>query len=166
MIRIILNILAIKWLRATKIAIFLEIFVLIAENFLPVNITFENEIMFACLLSYCYFAVLYFNLWSSIIFSTMFYIIMCANRVYLYQDSLNTVLSFGFLILPLNFIIFMGIHMILTKFGFLFIDAEVLRSGNAQLLDNLEEGIIILNETSNEVMFYNSAAAGLYKDYY
>lgn len=89
---------------------------------------------------------------------------MFANRVYLYGDPLNTALTYGFVCLPFHLLILLCIHLVLTKFGFLFIDAEVLRSGNAQLLDNLEEGIIILDETSKEIMFYNNAAAGLSSD--
>ena len=39
-----------------------------------------------------------------------------------------------------------GIHMVVTKWGMIFVDAEVLRTGNEQLLNNLEEGVIIQEE--------------------
>ena len=38
------------------------------------------------------------------------------------------------------------IHLILTKVGMIYIDAEVLREGNDSTLNNLEEGVVILKE--------------------
>ena len=49
-------------------------------------------------------------------------------------------------------------HLILTKVGMIFIDAEVLREGNTDTLDNLEEGVIILDETDLQIQFENKAA--------
>ena len=37
------------------------------------------------------------------------------------------------------------IHIIITKVGMLYADTEVLRSGNDQLLDDLEEGIVLFD---------------------
>ena len=51
-------------------------------------------------------------------------------------------------------------HWIVTKIGFLFIESEVLRKGNEQLLDGFDEGVIVLEEKSNNILFYNAAAAG------
>ena len=51
------------------------------------------------------------------------------------------------------------IHWVITKVGFLFIDSEVLRKGNDQLLDSLEEGVVILDQSSNDILYYNAAAA-------
>ena len=56
------------------------------------------------------------------------------------------------------------IHWIITKIGFLFIDAEVLRLGNDQVLDSLEEGVVILDEKSKEILYYNAAAAEAQKN--
>ena len=50
----------------------------------------------------------------------------------------------------------------ITAAGFLFTDAEILRRGNEDLLNNLEEGLIILEE-DNAVVFQNTAAAQLNK---
>ena len=40
----------------------------------------------------------------------------------------------------------------------MFADADVLRNGNEQLLDGLEEGIIILDLDKCEVLYHNEAA--------
>ena len=50
------------------------------------------------------------------------------------------------------------IHLIITKVGMIFIDAEILRTGNDQLLNELEEGVIILQDDTKEMIFSNSAA--------
>ena len=36
------------------------------------------------------------------------------------------------------------VHMAITKFGLYLIEAEILRNGNEHLLNNLEEGVLIL----------------------
>ncbi len=42
-------------------------------------------------------------------------------------------------------------HLVITKVGMVYIDAEVLREGNTETLDNLEEGVIILGEADLEI---------------
>ena len=37
-------------------------------------------------------------------------------------------------------------HLVVTKSGYLYIEAEILREGNESLLNNLEEGVIIFEE--------------------
>jgi uncharacterized membrane protein len=44
-------------------------------------------------------------------------------------------------------------HLVITKVGMIYIDAEVLREGNDQTLDNLEEGVIILDERDLQIQF-------------
>ena len=39
-------------------------------------------------------------------------------------------------------------HLIITKVGMIFVNAEILSTGNEQLLNNLEEGIMILDEST------------------
>ena len=52
-----------------------------------------------------------------------------------------------------------GVHLVITKVGFIYIEAEALRSGNEQTLDNLNEGVIILGEEDMEIRYYNKAAS-------
>ena len=40
------------------------------------------------------------------------------------------------------------VHVIITKVGMIYADAEILRTGNEELLNNLEEGVIILSGKS------------------
>ena len=39
-------------------------------------------------------------------------------------------------------------HLIITKVGMIYVEAEILRTGNEELLNNLEEGVIILENES------------------
>ena len=48
--------------------------------------------------------------------------------------------------------------MIISKMGFIFVEAEIMRAGNEQFLNNLEEGIVILDEDEGEVLFQNETA--------
>lgn len=162
-IRLVLNVLAIKWLRITKVTYYIEFLILAAENFIPVPVTLEIEMLLTSLFSYLFFALSYFNFWADMGTGVAFFTLMCANRVFLYGDPVDVVMMHGILILPWHLFNFLCVHIALTKFGFLFVDAEVLRSGNEQLLNNLEEGVIILDETSNKILFYN-AATHLSKD--
>ena len=36
-------------------------------------------------------------------------------------------------------------HFVITSAGFLFIEAEILREGNEDLLNNLDEGLVIVD---------------------
>ena len=49
------------------------------------------------------------------------------------------------------------IHLIITRVGMSFVNADILSLGNEQLLNNLEEGIMILDADSQEVIFTNNA---------
>ena len=40
------------------------------------------------------------------------------------------------------------IHLIITKWGLIFVESEILREGNNQVLDDLDEAVIVLNEQS------------------
>ena len=58
----------------------------------------------------------------------------------------------------INFLSQLMMHVIITAAGMLFVDAEVLRLGNDALLNDLDEGVIIVDEATNEVTFLNRAA--------
>ena len=49
-------------------------------------------------------------------------------------------------------------HAIINLIGLLFVDAEILRAGDEQLLNDLKEGVIIMDEETGLVLFVNKAA--------
>lgn len=40
----------------------------------------------------------------------------------------------------------------------IFVESEIVRIGNDQILNNLKEGVVILHENQDEVLFVNTAA--------
>ena len=50
------------------------------------------------------------------------------------------------------------LHMIVTIFGYYYIEALILRQGNDQLLDDLDEGVIIKDASSDEIIYINKSA--------
>lgn len=49
----------------------------------------------------------------------------------------------------------------MTWIGYKFIDAELPRESNARLLDDLKEGLFIVDEETDEVLFKNKVAMSL-----
>ena len=52
-------------------------------------------------------------------------------------------------------------HMLITLAGLLFVEAEILRCGNENILDSLQEGVIIFSEDTNEMHYLNRAARSI-----
>ena len=50
----------------------------------------------------------------------------------------------------------------MTKIGLIFVESEVMREGNEQLLNGLEEGVMILQPESNDTIFINSALKNIF----
>ena len=51
-----------------------------------------------------------------------------------------------------------SLYLVIVKVGMIYVDAAVLREGKDETLDNLKEGVLILNESDLEILFYNKAA--------
>ena len=51
------------------------------------------------------------------------------------------------------------IDLIVTKVGMALADRQVLLSGSTQILDNLDEGLVILDQSNNDQVLYHNAAA-------
>ena len=52
----------------------------------------------------------------------------------------------------------LAMHIVINIVGLLFVKAEILRAGDEQLLNDLKEGVIIMDEESGLVLFVNKAA--------
>ena len=83
---------------------------------------------------------------------------MFISRSYYHGDAPSLIIVYVVLIIPWHTMTIFWLHIIITKCGFLFIDAEVLRSGNEQILDGLEEGVVIIGEAEKDILYYNNAA--------
>ena len=72
----------------------------------------------------------YFNFWFDLTWVILSFLPLYANRVNLHADPLSVVIVNAMLMMPWHILNMFFIHWIITKVGFLFIDAEVLRRGN------------------------------------
>ena len=57
-----------------------------------------------------------------------------------------------------QFLNLLAMHIVINVVGLLFVEAEILRAGDAQLLNDLKEGVIIMDQESGLVLFVNKAA--------
>lgn len=53
------------------------------------------------------------------------------------------------------------IHVIVNAFGKYYVEVEILRKGNDELLDELEEGVVIQEESTKRVIYMNQSAKSL-----
>ena len=71
------------------------------------------------------------------------------GRAIFYNEPIGGTEIFAMLsnmvLLSLNLFV---IHLVTTKVGLIYIEAEILRTGNEELLNNLEEGVVILENES------------------
>ena len=77
------------------------------------------------------------------------------------QDTNGSTISTLLMIMILLALILIASHLIITQVGMIFVEAEILRIGNEQLLNNFEEGIIIYSQDTREALFANKAVKGL-----
>ena len=52
-------------------------------------------------------------------------------------------------------------HCLLSSSALLYAEADILRKGNERLLNNFEEGVVILEEGSSNVSFSNKSAKAI-----
>ena len=55
-------------------------------------------------------------------------------------------------------VILTAMHCFINLSSLLYAEAEILRKGNERLLDNFEEGVVILEEGTGNVSFSNKSA--------
>ena len=53
------------------------------------------------------------------------------------------------------------IHLVVTSVGMTLVNAQILNEGNEQLLNNSDQGILIFDQHSEELMFANKAVSKL-----
>lgn len=53
-------------------------------------------------------------------------------------------------------------RLLIQTLGYLYVEAEIMRKGNEVILNNLKEGVIIIEEETNQVTFFNEKAAKVF----
>ena len=143
---LILLFLSFKYLRVTKVYIYCNLIVtLICEIGLPNGLGAERiEFMHLSLLMI--FILDYFDFYPSIVCIIIVHLSQIASESILYGNEITTSHVISVLgICVLQFLQLFTIHIIITKVGMIFVESEIVRIGNDQILNNLKEGVIILN---------------------
>ena len=148
-----------KYLKVTKAIAYLQLAKeLIFELGIPINRGSESA-AFVNMKTTLYFSLDYFHFWPTAIFCSAVSITNGVAKGYLYSNQMSNIVSYEVILNVLtNFLTQTIIHIIINAAGMLFVEAELLRVGNETLLNDLDEGVIIIDEGTGKVSFLNSAA--------
>ena len=161
--RLALMVISFKKQQVCKIYIYYQILYSLLEECMPrdygtmqVNIFMTNNVMNFCLL--------YYDFWPSSICMVLSQAVQMVIIAVVYEETITAgtvgmtiaamVWQFGNLFLC---------HLIINSVGMLFVEADILRSGNEHLLNNLKEGVIIMDQETGMVKFANTAAKKQFK---
>ena len=117
-------------------------FVLLLQNY----ITFHFSFKLPCI------AFLFTSIWVFLVVS---------KHIYLQPLSVNLFQALFHMVYGLVFITF--IYLIFSLAGSYYVKAEIPRIGNEKLLNGLKEGVFVIDEDSQSVLFRNSSAKHLNK---
>lgn len=104
------------------------------------------------------FVLFYFEFVPNMIFAILTMMSVFAKRVLFYHESIESRLLIYLVTVLWQIGVMLCIHLVTTKVGMILIETEVLRESNKTTLNNLDEGVIILNEQSMDTQFMNAAA--------
>ena len=110
------------------------------------------------------FAGLYFDLKPALFGSTVFQVFAIATRYFLYLDPYEpSKIGSQIVSIPLNILNLLIYHYIISWVGYIYAKSEISRAGNESLLNNLNEGVVIVAKSVKQISFANRAAVNLQK---
>lgn len=113
------------------------------------------------------FCLNYFHFWPSFLLTIACQVAFFTSRIFIYEDQLDSKMALSWLFTAIwqscNLLL---VHIVTTKIGFIFVESQILRTGNEQLLSNLEEGVIIFEEDSLAALFLNNSAMKIVSNNY
>ena len=92
------------------------------------------------------------------IYANLTLISVLAKRVIFYNEPIEGKIVTYIIMVLWQSANMICIHLVITKVGMIYIDTEVLREGNDMTLNNLDDGVFILNEPEMHIQFMNTAA--------
>ena len=136
-----------------KLSIYYESLLQFIIALLPVEINMTRDVTITVLQVYMDFSLNYFDFKPSLVSGIVSLLPLYAKRFVFHEEpALELGASCFFTVLWMTMTLTFA-HLVTTKMGMVYIDAEVLREGNSETLNNLEEGIIILDETNLQIKF-------------
>ena len=82
------------------------------------------------MICYIIFLLGYFRFWVDLTWVILSFLPVYANRIYLHGDPIGFSALSATFFMPWHILNMFFIHWVVTKMGFLYIEAEVLRRGN------------------------------------
>ena len=156
--RIILLLLQYKKFSLSKLNFYFEFANnLLIALFLPQNMNLEDALAYTVLTNFVTFLFDFFHWWPSLIASSLLIVAEFAGRSLMYDEPLNQSSNIAtcIIIICWQALSLWPIQLCITKVGMIFVEAELLRTGNEQLLNQLDEGVIVLESESKEIVFAN-----------
>jgi len=101
----------------------------------------------------------FFNFWPNLVCTILAQVSIVVANSLLYLEPVTgimIVLALGGI--AWSFFNFLVTYLIITQIGLNYVQSETVNIGNEQLLNNLKEGIIILDKDTGFVRFLNNAA--------
>ena len=156
--RVILMAISFKYLSICKMYIYYQVLYGVLEDCLPRDfgdmqskLSNTNNVMNFCLL--------YFDFWPNCLTMSSLPILQLATNSFVYDKKITgSGLGESIAATGWQFFSLLMCHMVINAVGLIFVDADINRSGNEQLLNDLKEGVIIMDPQSGLVHFVNKAA--------
>ena len=167
--RVILMLVSFKYLKICKFYFYYEMLYMLLETLIPPSVLspYYNR-AFILQKSYENFSYFYFELWPSLFCSLATTMMSPLIRKLVYDEGIKEDYTLPQTLIQMMYqsIVLISIQIIYSWLGFIFLDSEILRGSNEQLLNNLDDSCVILEENSYTVLFVNDAAKKISKKSY
>ena len=134
------------------------------ESFLPIGVSAKEFYLMARIQeSAIDFTFTYFSWWPSIACNLVSIATFHYSRSIFHGDVANSLGMTYVLYAIFNFIALLAMHLIMNKIGLLYSTTSFStdESKTDWILENLQEGIVILDERTRKVVFFNKAMKDL-----
>ena len=149
-----LNVLAIKWREICRMTIYIELILTVTASCMPMDTAVEREALLLLATTVLNFLMSYMSWKRDILLSILSLVPFYFVRSFSHEgDSIG--LLAGLLtvsMLWLTLVLFL-IHMTVVKVGTIFTENVVLRNGNEQFMQDLEERVVIFEENCTSVIY-------------
>ena len=140
-----------------------EVLINLAEGFLFVD-QGKIDITYQTLISTLNFVGFYtFRYWQLAAFTLLNPAVQMIHSYIYARPVTSETVAVVVALTALFFFTLLAAHISLAYVGMMYIKTDMLRQGNEQLLDSLQEGVIILNERNTDIKMINKAAKSLNK---
>ena len=129
----------------------------------PQEIELSSKLLIEALLNLFQFMLNYFHFWPALLCSNISLSMTILQRAIFLDDDPKVLTLAWICFLIWHSFNLLICHLIVTKVGMIFAEAEVLNSSKHDLLDNLNQGVILLDEQNQQISFASKVAKNILK---